>query len=158
MFHMNDLVNIFMKELSMGHPLPQSLNAALAASINLKLQAKQAHWNIRGANFMPWHELLDKVAGAADEAADALAERNVQIGHMALGLTQHLTASHDLSFSHSIVEHVHAVVSSLRHLNSALKTVIKDAQNAEDDVSADLATSLLGDMDKLVWFITAHEV
>lgn len=41
------------------------LNERLAASIDLQLQAKQAHWNVKGPNFVGLHELFDKVAGEA---------------------------------------------------------------------------------------------
>ena len=44
------------------------LNARLADTIDLQLQAKQAHWNVKGPNFIALHELFDKVAEAAEEA------------------------------------------------------------------------------------------
>ena len=50
------------------------LNQLLANTIAFKLSAKQAHWNVRGANFIALHELFDKVSSAVDEYADMLAE------------------------------------------------------------------------------------
>jgi starvation-inducible DNA-binding protein len=38
------------------------LNATLASAIDLERQAKQAHWNVRGPNFIALHELFDKLA------------------------------------------------------------------------------------------------
>ena len=40
------------------------LNEHLADAIDLQLQAKQAHWNIKGPNFVGLHELFDRVAVA----------------------------------------------------------------------------------------------
>jgi starvation-inducible DNA-binding protein len=55
--------------------LPQSirlqsvglLNRNLASAIDLERQAKQAHWKVKGPNFIALHELFDKVAEAAEE-------------------------------------------------------------------------------------------
>ena len=43
------------------------LNEHLADAIDLQLQAKQAHWNIKGPNFIGLHELFDRVAAQASE-------------------------------------------------------------------------------------------
>jgi starvation-inducible DNA-binding protein len=64
------------------------LNARLADAIDLQLQAKQAHWNVKGPQFIALHELFDQVHGAALEASDLLAERAVQLGGTAIGTVQ----------------------------------------------------------------------
>lgn len=135
--------------------LETALNHTLSTALSLKLQAKQAHWNIRGSNFIMWHELLDKVASAADEIADSIAERNVQLGGVAQGLVQHIAPNQTIS-SHSITEHVKAVITSLSQVKTALQATIIAAETAHDHVTADLATSAQGDIDKLLWFVTAH--
>ena len=37
------------------------LNARLADAIDLQTQTKQAHWNVKGPNFIALHELFDKI-------------------------------------------------------------------------------------------------
>ena len=61
------------------------LNRTLAAAIDLQAQAKQAHWNVRGANFIALHELFDGVAGVLTSFVDQLAERVTALGGIALG-------------------------------------------------------------------------
>src|SRR5690349_21079220 len=61
------------------------LNARLADSIDLYSQAKQAHWNVKGPNFIALHGLFDKVADSATAAVDELAERAVELGGIANG-------------------------------------------------------------------------
>src|SRR5690606_23118194 len=52
----------------------------VASAIDLMLQAKHAHWNVKGPNFIALHELFDKVAATAQKHADGLAERIAQLG------------------------------------------------------------------------------
>src|SRR5690606_6829040 len=64
------------------------LHARLADTLDLVLQAKQAHWNVKGPDFYQLHELFDEVAAAARAAVDDLAERAVQLGGIAEGTVQ----------------------------------------------------------------------
>ncbi|MFZ9875420.1 MAG: ferritin-like domain-containing protein, partial [Candidatus Methylacidiphilales bacterium] len=43
------------------------LNARLADSIDLQTQCKQAHWNVKGPDFIALHELFDKVNEDVEE-------------------------------------------------------------------------------------------
>src|SRR5206468_9984360 len=81
--------------------LPQSirlqsvglLNRNLALAIDLERQAKQAHWNVKGPNFIALHELFDKVAEAAEEFTDLLAERATALDGPAEGRLQAVAES-----------------------------------------------------------------
>ena len=42
------------------------LNANLADAIDLQLQCKQAHWNVKGPHFIALHEFFDKLHDAAE--------------------------------------------------------------------------------------------
>src|SRR5258707_14235270 len=100
--------------------LPQSirlqsvglLNRNLASAIDLERQAKQAHWNVKGPNFIALHELFDKVAEGAEEFIDLLAERVTALGGTAEGRLQAVTGQSALpSYPGDIVsgwEHVDA--------------------------------------------------
>ena len=61
------------------------LNARLADAIDLQTQTKQAHWNVKGPNFIALHELFDKVNDAVENHVDDIAERAVQLGGIAEG-------------------------------------------------------------------------
>ena len=64
------------------------LNQQLADALDLGLQAKQAHWNVKRPHFIGLHELFDKVAEDLQESIDNIAERAVQLGGIALGTIQ----------------------------------------------------------------------
>ena len=55
------------------------LNQQLADALDLALQAKQAHWNVKGPSFIALHELFDEVVDEIAEHADDLAERAVEL-------------------------------------------------------------------------------
>src|ERR1700687_2561052 len=61
------------------------LNDRLADAIDLQTQIKQAHWNVKGPNFIALHELFDKVNEAVEDYVDDIAERAVQLGGVAKG-------------------------------------------------------------------------
>src|SRR5579871_6645364 len=66
------------------------LQERLGDAIDMALQAKQAHWNVKGPDFIALHELFDKVAEALEDHVDLIAERIVQLGGIALGTLESL--------------------------------------------------------------------
>src|ERR1044072_9466569 len=73
------------------------LNQQLADALDLGLQAKQAHWNVRAPHFIGLHELYDKVAEELEELNDGTAERAVELGGVALGTIQIVSKKSRLS-------------------------------------------------------------
>src|ERR1039457_4389213 len=61
------------------------MNQRLASAVDLQMQMKQAHWNVKGPSFIGLHELFDKVAEAVEGHVDQIAERIVQLCGVAEG-------------------------------------------------------------------------
>src|SRR6478735_1994864 len=61
------------------------LNLRLADCIDLQTQCKQAHWNVKGPQFIGLHKLFDDINEDVEEYVDLLAERVVQLGGVAEG-------------------------------------------------------------------------
>src|ERR1700748_3156319 len=93
------------------------MNGRLADAIDLEAQMKQAHWNVKGPNFIGLHELFDKIYASVEDYVDLIAERIVQLGGIAQG-TVRISASRSKlkEYPHTIsesVDHVNAVVEAL---------------------------------------------
>src|SRR6266496_1517953 len=69
------------------------MSQRLADVIDLQLQLKQAHWNVKGPHFIGLHELFDKIGEGIEDYVDMIAERIVQLGGIAEG-TVRVTAAH----------------------------------------------------------------
>ena len=61
------------------------LNRRLADAVDLQSQTKQAHWNVKGPNFIGLHKLFDEIYEDVGEYVDLIAERVVQLGGIAEG-------------------------------------------------------------------------
>jgi starvation-inducible DNA-binding protein len=61
------------------------LNARLPDCIDLQTQTKQAHWNVKGLNFIALHELFEGINEEVEDYVDDIAEGAVQLGGVAEG-------------------------------------------------------------------------
>ena len=136
------------------------LNARLADAIDLKSQAKQAHWNVKGMSFIALHELFDQVATEVDTHSDTIAERVTILGGTAEGTVRVAAEKSSLSqYPMEITDgrdHVDALSSALAEFGKRVRANIDDADDAGDKDTADLFTGVSRDIDKLLWFVEAH--
>jgi starvation-inducible DNA-binding protein len=136
------------------------LNQSLAELLSLKLNAKQAHWNIKGHNFIALHELFDRVATEVDGFADTVAERAVQLGSLAEGGVAHISkraSSASYPQTTDAVKHVKALASQLEMVANQLRDAIDTSAELGDAVTADSFTQITSGLDKLRWFVSAHQ-
>lgn len=136
------------------------LNALLASSIDLSLQAKQAHWNTRGPSFIALHELYDKVHDAAEEASDLLAERVAALGGVAEGTLQAVAkgtelAKYPLSLTGE-ASHLSQVADALARVSADTRKAVDMFDQLGDPASADIATEVVRSADQYLWFVEAH--
>ncbi|MGC3958486.1 MAG: DNA starvation/stationary phase protection protein Dps [Verrucomicrobiota bacterium] len=136
------------------------LNQGLADVLDLGLQAKQAHWNVKGPSFIVLHELFDKVADELEGFSDEIAERAVALGGMALGTVQIIAERSGLAAypltAVSGREHIVALAAALAKFGKATRAAIDTATQAGDADTADLFTGVSREVDKLLWLVEAH--
>ena len=136
------------------------LNLRLADCADLHTQTKQAHWNVKGPNFIALHELFDKINEDVQEYVDDIAERAVQLGGVAEGTARTVAKRSALSeYPVKAVDgrsHVEALSTALATFGKAARKAIKDANDLGDLDTADLFTEVSRGMDKWLWFVEAH--
>ena len=148
--------------------LPQStrtemiglLNERLASAIHLVIQAKVAHWNVRGPRFVPLHELFDQVYANATEWMDDLAERVAQLGGVAEGTLEMVgrrtrVPPYELSRV-SGQEHLDALSHSVSIFGTDVRKAIDAAAEAGDAATSDLFTEIVRGVDEQLWMLEAH--
>src|SRR5690606_33374629 len=114
----------------------QLLNQELADLTDLNSQVKQAHWNVKGSDFIALHKLFDKVSAALLGAIDDVAERAVQLGGTALG-TVHLAAEHSRLPEYPVditdgLDHVQAVSASMAQCAKSIRAAIEASEDCDD--------------------------
>ncbi len=148
------------KKITASLQLSMVLNRLLADTINLKLQAKQAHWNIKGSNFIALHELFDSVAADADTYTDMIAERTVQIGGVAAGTLEAVSKhtkleAYPTDMVHS-EQYIKALSASLKISADAARNSIDLASDMVDPVTVDLLTEVARGLDKKRWLVESN--
>lgn len=136
------------------------MNLRLASAIDLQLQMKQAHWNVKGPSFIGLHKLFDEIDEAVEDYVDAIAERIVQLGGIAEG-TVRVAASRSQLDEYPLIladgmAHVHAVAKALSSFGQEARTTIGEAEELNDADTADLFTEVSRGIDKWLWFVEAH--
>ena len=136
------------------------LNQQLADALDLALQAKQAHWNVKGPSFIALHELFDTVVDELLEHADDLAERAVELGGTAFGTARSAAKASRLSEYPLDIragrEHVAALSGALATFGASARAGIDAANGLGDADTADLFTEVSRGVDKLLWKVEAH--
>ena len=151
----HDLSPILRRELT------DLLNRRLADTLDLMLQAKQAHWTVKGVNFLSLHELFDKIATEAGEFADLLAERIMQLGGTAEGTATAVVRISQLdpypvTLSHSD-GHIRCLSSALGRYAHLVRKAIAECEHRDDAATADIFTEMTRAADKWLWMVGAHK-
>lgn len=136
----------------------QFLSPVVVGLTALSVNGKQAHWNVRGSNFIAIHELLDTVVDHAREWSDDAAERIVALG---LPVDGRLTSVAEKSTS-AVRAGFTQWEEMVRDVISDIDTVLTDLQVAIDGLdeidltSQDVAVTIKEGLEKDRWFLFAH--
>lgn len=136
------------------------LNQQLADTFDLYSQTKQAHWNVKGAQFFQLHELYDKLAAELIDHVDTIAERATALGGTALGTLQMAAKATRLGDYPVDAVASQTTLQTLVERFAALATTTRAATDEADKLgdanTADLFTGVSRALDKSLWFLEAH--
>ena len=136
------------------------LNARLADAIDLALITKQAHWNLKGPDFIAIHEMLDPMRASLDTHVDVIAERVAQLDGIALGTSQVVAKQTTLDAYPTDIRKTKDHLTELAKRYAALANQVREDIDATDEAgdadAADILTAFSRDLDKNLWFIKSH--
>jgi starvation-inducible DNA-binding protein len=136
------------------------LNKTLASTSDLYAQLKQAHWNVKGCEFIALHKLFDEIAEEIEEQVDIVAERITSLGGTALGTLQEAVKNTQLRLYPTDIfqakDHIEHLTHNFAILGELSRTNIKTTEGLGDMGTSDLYIDLSRMLDKNLWFIEAH--
>lgn len=149
---------------TVGDPTVVAATAQFLSPVVLGLQAlningKQAHWHVRGANFVGVHELFDAIVDHAGGWADTAAERIVALG---LPVDARVATVAAKAASTAVPAGFAQSTDMVRDVIADIDAVIVDLQAAVeglgeiDPTSQDVAIEILRGLEKDRWFLVAH--
>lgn len=135
------------------------LNRTLASVIDLYMQTKQAHWNIKGHGFIMLHKLLDEVAEEVEDQVDIIAERATALGGTAYGTLQAVSKATELreypTNISSIAHHLEHLTHNFAILGEFTRKNICLTAELGDFGTNDLYITLSRLLDKTLWLLEA---
>lgn len=135
--------------------MKETLQKLVAHCVDLALQCKHCHWNVRGVMFKPVHEQLDGIYGTLTGAADEIAERMAALDYPVDGNSETLKSA--TAFDKLAVEFmtpasiIAALATRLRKVVSAFEAA--GAEFTDDLVTQNLVLELAHDLDKDLWML-----
>src|SRR3954471_4490258 len=136
------------------------VNQRLADVIDLQTQLKQAHWNVKGPQFIGLHELFDKIAEDVEGYVDMIAERIVQLGGIPEG-TVRVAAGRSRLDEYPLdiaagTAHIEAVARALSTFGREARMTIDEIQGLDDAATPARFPEASRPIDKWLWFAEAH--
>lgn len=125
----------------------------------LTVNGKQAHWHVRGANFVGVHELLDTIVEHAGDFADTAAERIVALGLPIDARVQTVAervgrTAVPAGFEQSD-DLIRAVIGDIDAILVDVKAAV-DGLDEVDLTSQDVAIEIQRGLEKDRWFLISH--
>ena len=137
----------------------QFLTPVVQELVALAVNGKQAHWHVRGVNFIAVHELLDVVVAHAQDWADLAAERVVALGLPVDGRLQSVAGkSGAVNPKLGFQPYDEAIAEVIAQIDLAAEKVAEAIEGLDelDPVSQDVVIEIRRGLDKDRWFLFSH--
>lgn len=116
------------------------------------------HWNIKGHGFFVLHEKFESMYDDAAEKVDEIAERILMLGSVPENkFSEYLKVAKIKEVSDVACgsDAVSNILETYGYLIGEERKIIELANEAGDDVTADLMTGYLKEQEKMVWMLVA---
>ena len=137
----------------------EHLSKFLASTYMLYMKTLYYHWNVTGKQFNSLHAQFDSQYNELHAAGDSIAERIRALGHFAPGtlkaFTQVSQVSEDDELPSTSEEMVQNLMKDHEICSLEARKVMKVAQDAEDEVTADMMIARMSVHDETAWMLRA---
>jgi starvation-inducible DNA-binding protein len=137
------------------------LNTLLADEYVLYTKTRNAHWNVNGPNFHSLHKFFEGQYEALDVMVDDIAERVRSLGHFALGsLKDFLSVTHMDEENHDFSNPKQIIQTLVNDHETIIRMIRNDitpvSEKYKDLGTADFATGLMKQHEKMAWMLRSH--
>ncbi|MNI36494.1 General stress protein 20U [compost metagenome] len=139
--------------------LEQVLNEQVANLNVLYVKLHNYHWYVKGSNFYSLHSKFEELYNEVTAQMDAVAERLLTIKgnpsatikeYLEIATIQEATGTED---ANTMVQNL---IEDFATLSESYQEGMDLADQAEDDVTADLLTGFKGDIEKHMWMLRSY--
>ena len=137
----------------------EALSRLLADSYTLYLTTHNFHWNVTGPMFTTLHTLFETEYTELALAVDEIAERIRALGAVAPGSYTAFQALSKVAIAEGVpvaTDMIRELVEDQGRVVAAAKEVVKAAEAAGDDATADLGIRRIQVHEKNAWMLASH--
>jgi len=137
----------------------KALSELLADSYVLYLKTHNFHWNVTGPMFTTLHTLFETEYTELALAVDEIAERIRALGAVAPGSFSQYSSLATIKEANGVpkaTDMIKELVEDQAHVVAAAKKVVKAAEAAGDDATADLGIRRIQVHEKNSWMLASH--
>lgn len=138
--------------------LHDGLNKQVANLLVFFVKLHHHHWYVEGRHFYALHEKFEEFYDEVNELYDEVAERLLMIGGKPVSSVKESVALSSLEEAGKILDAsamVKSVLDDFKLLKKEFSEVLVVAQEAGDEVSADIIIGALTSFDKHIWMLGA---
>lgn len=121
----------------------------------------QAHWYMRGQDFLTLHPKMDEFMDSLNAHLDEMSERLITIGGAPFSTLSEFSAHSNLveksgSYEVTMVEHLQRTLEVYQYLANLFYTGLEITDQEGDDSSNGLFSDALAEADKTIWMLQAE--
>ncbi len=139
--------------------LINKLNQNIADLHILYVKLHNYHWNVKGMQFFPIHNMTEEYYDYIAELYDTLAERVLQLNAKPLGsVKEYLEVAkikEEASADFSAVQVLAGVIADFEYLLSAYKELLSIAEEQRDVSTANIVSDTIQWLEKALWMLNA---
>ncbi len=139
--------------------LTKMLNEILASLNILYVKLHNYHWNVKGINFKPIHDMTEAYYEYMADQYDEVAERIVQLNGKPLATLkdylENALISEESKNEFDAKTVLNSVLNDFEKLNTEFKKIAKVADEADDAPTIALAEDNVAWLEKEIWMIKA---